>query len=221
MLVHVRTHTKEKPHQCSQCEKSFSRAENLKIHTRSHSGEKPYLCPVEGCTKAYSNSSDRFKHTRTHSTEKPYSCKVPGCKKRYTDPSSLRKHVKTFKHVSYDLNQLLDHRIPLVVSETRSDNLPLTPPSTTAAVESNETYACKRECYDNFQISKMFGGLWSEEPMTSVQQIQPAQPRATTPRKKSSYWLQAHLRATMLDLSNDVAVDMETPLDLSVHKSIR
>lgn len=100
MLVHVRTHTKEKPHHCGQCPKSFSRAENLKIHIRSHSGEKPYQCPVEGCNKAYSNSSDRFKHTRTHSTEKPYVCKFPSCNKRYTDPSSLRKHVKTFKHVA-------------------------------------------------------------------------------------------------------------------------
>ncbi|XP_054738388.1 zinc finger protein GLIS2 homolog [Anastrepha obliqua] len=98
MLVHARTHTKEKPHQCHLCTKSFSRAENLKIHIRSHSGEKPYLCTYEGCHKAYSNSSDRFKHTRTHAMDKPYMCKVPGCQKRYTDPSSLRKHVKTFKH---------------------------------------------------------------------------------------------------------------------------
>lgn len=104
MLVHVRTHTNEKPHQCYQCKKSFSRAENLKIHSRSHSGEKPYVCPVPGCNKAYSNSSDRFKHTRTHQVEKPYPCKVPGCPKRYTDPSSLRKHVKTYKHFPNEMN---------------------------------------------------------------------------------------------------------------------
>jgi hypothetical protein len=47
MLVHVRTHTNERPHTCNQCNKSFSRAENLKIHLRSHSGEKPYVCPYE------------------------------------------------------------------------------------------------------------------------------------------------------------------------------
>ena len=38
MLVHVRTHTNEKPHHCFKCDKSFSRAENLKIHARSHTG---------------------------------------------------------------------------------------------------------------------------------------------------------------------------------------
>lgn len=137
MLVHVRTHTNEKPHKCDKCEKSFSRAENLKIHSRSHSGEKPYVCPVPGCKKAYSNSSDRFKHTRTHQVEKPYKCKIPGCPKRYTDPSSLRKHVKTYKHFVTERERESDNNSRVVENKTTT---------TTTEVPEPSNFNCMRSC---------------------------------------------------------------------------
>lgn len=128
MLVHCRTHTKEKPHICTYpaCAKSFSRAENLKIHFRSHTRDKPYRCPFPGCSKAYSNSSDRFKHSKTHQNNKPYTCKVQGCAKRYTDPSSLRKHVKTFNHDN--LNQSVKSAENIDESRCPNDAITSNPP---------------------------------------------------------------------------------------------
>uniref|UniRef100_A0A0E9S9X4 C2H2-type domain-containing protein n=1 Tax=Anguilla anguilla TaxID=7936 RepID=A0A0E9S9X4_ANGAN len=37
-------HKRERPHQCSQCENSFSSSHYLKIHQRTHTGERPYPC---------------------------------------------------------------------------------------------------------------------------------------------------------------------------------
>lgn len=236
MLVHVRTHTKEKPHQCQQCEKSFSRAENLKIHTRSHSGEKPYVCPVEGCKKAYSNSSDRFKHTRTHSTEKPYFCKVPGCNKRYTDPSSLRKHVKTFKHTTnlitfddmvkpytnpeYTQNQNTITERSQIIAENQPQQhqqqyysrevSPIV--STDYHYSTDEPFVRKcycnhADCYENYKKAEMYRlGNLFENNVQIMRE------------KHTAENLSWH--ATQDELSEYCTTD-DLPLDLSIHKSVR
>ncbi|XP_065666052.1 uncharacterized protein LOC100203252 [Hydra vulgaris] len=138
LVVHVRRHTGEKPHKChyKDCNKAYSRLENLKTHLRSHTGERPYLCEIPGCSKAFSNASDRAKHqNRTHSDEKQYGCKVNGCSKRYTDPSSLRKHMKTVHSVHVQPTKKFRGELPF--SETKS----------------SENQFCRK---NNNEISKVF-----------------------------------------------------------------
>lgn len=53
------------------CEKRYSRLENLKTHQRKHTGERPYLCTV--CNRSFTNASDKAKHVnRVHKEKVQY-----------------------------------------------------------------------------------------------------------------------------------------------------
>ncbi|GBM40978.1 Zinc finger protein 84 [Araneus ventricosus] len=91
LVVHYRTHTREKPYPCDRCLKRFSAKSALSTHLRSHTGEKPYSC--DQCDQRFSQKSNLGKHSRTHTGERPYSCDQ--CDKRFYTKSKLNEHSRT------------------------------------------------------------------------------------------------------------------------------
>lgn len=100
MLIHIRTHTNEKPHRCPTCNKSFSRLENLKIHNRSHTGQhRPLWGSGEGGHPQGTWQGWPCSPADTvlccPAGEKPYICPYEGCNKRYSNSSDRFKHTRT------------------------------------------------------------------------------------------------------------------------------
>ena len=65
-------HSGEKSNKCSQCNKSFNRAEHLISHMLTHTGEKPHKCTR--CPKSFSQDGNLNAHLLTYTGEKPHSC---------------------------------------------------------------------------------------------------------------------------------------------------
>ncbi|KAL2102941.1 hypothetical protein ACEWY4_002109 [Coilia grayii] len=85
----VRVHTGKKLHGCSECNRNFLTASELRGHMRYHTGERPFRCQV--CPKSFTQSCYLTVHMRTHTGERPYACSV--CEKRFKHSSQQKRHM--------------------------------------------------------------------------------------------------------------------------------
>lgn len=56
----MKSHSKERPHKCTVCERGFKTLTSLQNHVNTHTGTKPYQC--RSCPSAFTTSGLQSYH---------------------------------------------------------------------------------------------------------------------------------------------------------------
>ncbi|RWS31192.1 zinc finger protein 25-like protein [Leptotrombidium deliense] len=91
LQMHTRyVHEKDRPFECVQCSKKFTRKEDLNRHFVLHTGEKPHQCPT--CFKRFAIKPSLKLHLLTHTKEEPRSCHE--CGRAFIRKDCLLRHMR-------------------------------------------------------------------------------------------------------------------------------
>ncbi|XP_078536745.1 uncharacterized protein LOC144822756 [Lissotriton helveticus] len=94
LIGHKRIHIGARPYQCTECNKSFRRKDTLFVHKRTHTGERPFRCAL--CEKRFNQVGALNRHQKTHLGYRPYQCHQ--CEKSFGQNGTLIAHQKTHKY---------------------------------------------------------------------------------------------------------------------------
>ena len=78
---------------CHRRDRPFRQLDKIQLHMRTHTGERPYQCSFPNCGRSFSRQDLLTAHSRTHDVKRKMVCVK--CGKVFYHTKSLEKHLRT------------------------------------------------------------------------------------------------------------------------------